>query len=46
MTDETEPDWDRVASVCEAVLLRMLEEDEGNHDVDRCLLPGVDDRTS
>ena len=41
-----EPDWERVAATCEAVLLRMLEEDEGNPDVDRCLLPGVDTRTS
>ena len=43
---DDEPDWDRVAAVCEAVLLRMLEDNQEDPDVDRCLLPGVDRRTS
>ena len=46
MTDDTEPDWDRVGSICDAVLLRLLEDNKENPDVDRCLLPGIDDRTS
>lgn len=43
MSGDDGTDWDRVAVVCEAVLLRMLEEEKENPDVDRCLLPGVDD---
>lgn len=45
-TDDGEPDWDRVAAVCMAVLLRMIEDHEEGDDADGGLLPGVDRRTS
>lgn len=44
--DDQEPDWDRVGEICEAVLLRMLEDQQEEADADRGLLPGVDRRTS
>ena len=43
---DEEPDWDRIAAVCEAVLLRMIEDRREEHDADGGLLPGLDDRAS
>lgn len=45
MNDDDEPDWDRVATVCTAVLLRMVEDHEEENDADGGLLPGIDRRT-
>ena len=44
MNDDEEPNWDRIAAVCTAVLLRMIEDHEEVDDVDGDLLPGVDRR--
>jgi hypothetical protein len=44
--DDDEPDWDRVAAACEAVLLRMIEDQQEGDDADGGLLPGVDRRAS
>lgn len=44
--DDEEPDWDRVAAVCEAVLLRMIEDQREEDDADGGVLPGLDDRAS
>lgn len=44
--EDREPDWDRIGEICEAVLLRMLEDRQEGRDADGGVLPGIDRRTS
>lgn len=40
--DDDEPDWDRIALICEAVLFRLIEDNQEEHDADRGVLPSLD----
>ena len=41
--NDDEPDWDRIGAICEAVLLRMIEDNqEDDDDADGGVLPGFD----
>lgn len=40
--DDDEPDWDRIGLVCEAVLLRLIEDNLEDDDADRGVLPSLD----